>query len=352
MSARRANLLAAAVLAGATVAPLAAQQPPINQNASSFEVLPPRRLALPSLPFGGESQEMTVGFFSPQQNPTNGQPPPQPRPAPQQQQPMVSGPTVMPLFGKPQTQPQAQPGKPAFPALTAATPAPAWRWHGYGSTKASGEAQPMTPHVMTGPLPNPGLANIEMSGPITLPMPTQMPMPMPAGPVLQSGPTMPTPMPAAAPLPSYSRPGPAIEAVPIQQPAGDAIWKPSGGGRIGAVPTNPMTANEIQPVSFVAARPTDNAISRAAAFVPAAAAPAPAATPVTAQSSLAALRTTIETVCSGKGRDLDMYFRSPNHLLIRMTVRQAADAELLANTISKLPEITPYHVVFEMAVAP
>ncbi len=349
MASNRVRLIAAAALAAAA-GPLAAQSPPIHQSASSFEVLAPRRLALPQLPFGGEAQEVPAGFFSPA-----SKPPPSPNPAP----PAAPAPTaqpqgvnMMPLFGRPQP-PQPHPvAQPMFGAV----PGAPWRWHGYGSV-APGNTQPLPPNVITTAPPNPGLSGIEVAAPIVLPSPTPMAQPMPVGPSLPvfpgpSAPSRPTPLaPAAVPLPSYT---PPVEAVPMPgpTPAGDAHWKPSP-GRVGFAPASFSASTGVEPVAFRPSRSADRAVSLAT-FVPTPppTPPPPPTAKTSGDDSLVALRSTIETICAGRGRDLDMYFRSPNHLLIRMAVRQPADAERLANLISKLPELAPYHVVFEMAIAP
>jgi hypothetical protein len=91
-------------------------------------------------------------------------------------------------------------------------------------------------------------------------------------------------------------------------------------------------------------------VAPAASFTPRMTAPPPIVTPT--ENSLVVLRSTIETVCAGKGRDLDMFYRGPNQLLIQMKVRVATDAEKLATLISKLPELAAYHVTYEIAVAP
>jgi hypothetical protein len=100
----------------------------------------------------------------------------------------------------------------------------------------------------------------------------------------------------------------------------------------------------------------DPALARAV-FIPAHTpdAPPPPPEPVspsTTEGPLVALRSTIETICAGRGRDLEMFYRSPNRLLIRLKVSVAADAERLAYLISKLPELSLYHVTYEIAVAP
>jgi hypothetical protein len=91
-------------------------------------------------------------------------------------------------------------------------------------------------------------------------------------------------------------------------------------------------------------------LAPAASFTPRMTAPPPIVTPT--ENPLVVLRSTIETVCAGKGRDLDMFYRGPNQLLIQMKVRVASDAEKLATLISKLPELAQYHVMYEIAVAP
>jgi len=46
-----------------------------------------------------------------------------------------------------------------------------------------------------------------------------------------------------------------------------------------------------------------------------------------------------------------VYSRGPASLLIRVTVSKSADAEALANLISRIPELAPYEIVYEMRVA-
>jgi hypothetical protein len=78
----------------------------------------------------------------------------------------------------------------------------------------------------------------------------------------------------------------------------------------------------------------------------------PKAPTVSAGTAFSHLRTNIEHACTGKGRNLEMYSRGPNSLLIRVTVSKSADAEALANSISQIRELAPYEIVYEMRVAP
>jgi hypothetical protein len=64
--------------------------------------------------------------------------------------------------------------------------------------------------------------------------------------------------------------------------------------------------------------------------------------------TVATLRAGIEQACAGRGRDVEVYARGASSLLVRIKVRQAADAEFLANRISQLPELGPYQVLYEM----
>jgi hypothetical protein len=97
-------------------------------------------------------------------------------------------------------------------------------------------------------------------------------------------------------------------------------------------PTPPQSAP-------IAARPT----AVASGNRPAAPATAPAPT-------LPALKASIERACTGRGRDVDVSSRGPGKLLVKIKVRQTADAEYLAHAVSQLPELGPYQVLYEMQV--
>jgi hypothetical protein len=47
---------------------------------------------------------------------------------------------------------------------------------------------------------------------------------------------------------------------------------------------------------------------------------------------------------------VEILSRGQASLLVRLKVRQAADAESVANAIARLPELGPYQVLFEMQV--
>jgi len=359
MASTRARLLAAAILSGGFAGPLAAQAPGESAFAArSFEVLPPRRLPLPAAASVYDSQNRTVGFFStslsapmPQPPANTGAPatpgapnllhPPRPvgnpnpgaGPAPQ-------GVTVMPLFGRPTAQNPNQP----LPAFSAPPLAPAWRWYGYGTVVNGTMLQPVHP-VIPAIVANPSLNSPEPPPPGTLTMPSIVPMPMPPGP----GTPADSRLPGATPSwPSSSTP---VEAVPLSNTPNEPTWRPLN-GRIGA---NPSGDSGIMRANVSPSAADDPGLARAV-FIPAHTPDAPPPPePVsssTTEGPLVTLRTTIETICASRGRDLEMFYRSPNRLLIRLKVSVASDAEKLAHLISKLPELALYHVTYEMAVAP
>src|SRR5262249_22955311 len=108
------------------------------------------------------------------------------------------------------------------------------------------------------------------------------------------------------------------------------------------------SAPDVRPAAFTSASPPP--VPRAAPNPPPPA--TPSQPPARARApTLASLKANIERVCAGRGRDLDVQVRGPGSLLVKVKVRQAADAEDLANRISQLPELGPYQVLFEMLVA-
>lgn len=199
---------------------------------------------------------------------------------------------------------------------------------------------------------NPGL-QLPEGGSTVLTMPTPVPMPMPAGPMLPSDPRMPTSLPSYSPPPAA---GP-INAVPLPMGPTEPSWKPLD-SRTGFQPRQSRAIDSgVARANAVAVPPPADpwTVSRAAYVPPPeSAAPPPIEKPApatTAEGPLVVLRSTIETVIAGRGRELEMYYRGPNNLLIRLKVRAAADAEQVANLISKLPEIGPYQVTYEIEVA-
>jgi hypothetical protein len=67
--------------------------------------------------------------------------------------------------------------------------------------------------------------------------------------------------------------------------------------------------------------------------------------------ALPAIRSSIERASVGRGRDLDLVVKGQSCLLVRLKVWRASDAEYLANIISRLPELGPYQVLYEIQVA-
>jgi hypothetical protein len=354
MASTRARLLAAAILSGGIAGPLAAQAPGESAFAAqSFEVLPPRRLPLPAAASVYDSQNRTVGFFSTSLAPPMPQPPanagaptapgstnqlhaPRPVGNPNTAQ---QGVTVMPLFGRPPAQNQHQP----LPAFGAPPLAPAWRWYGYG-TVVSGNILQSVANIVPPTVANPGLVVPDPPAG-TLTMPNIVPMPMPPGP----GSPADSRIPGA--IPSYQQSPIPMEAVPLSNTPNEPIWRPLS-GRIGAV--NPNDTGILR--ANVSPNVADDPTLARAVFIPAHTVEQPPPPeqipPSTTEGPLVTLRSTIETICAGRGRDLEMFHRNPNRLLIRLKVSVASDAEKLAHLISKLPELALYHVTYEIAVAP
>jgi hypothetical protein len=101
-------------------------------------------------------------------------------------------------------------------------------------------------------------------------------------------------------------------------------------------PQAPATGRPTVATTVQRPAPSANAASQRPA-----AAPAP---------TLASLKASIERVCVGRGRDLEVISRAPGNLLVRVKVRQAGDADFLAHRISELPELGPYKILYEMQV--
>jgi hypothetical protein len=79
--------------------------------------------------------------------------------------------------------------------------------------------------------------------------------------------------------------------------------------------------------------------------------PAAYSRPAVPSMSLAPVRASIERACAGRGRDIELLPEGPTTLLVRLKVRQVADAQYLANLISRLPELSTFKVLYEMQVA-
>jgi hypothetical protein len=142
-------------------------------------------------------------------------------------------------------------------------------------------------------------------------------------------------------------------------PAADTAWRSSSHASNPSLAVSPsmiVTVAATVPVWYEPAvtldapRPAGTYISRAvsdAVILPASYRPPTVKNPPV----LTAVRASIERACAGRGRDLEIVPHGPASLLVRLKVRQSADAEYLANLIARLPELGPYHVLFEMQVA-
>jgi hypothetical protein len=283
-----------------------------------------------------------------------------------------------------------------------------WRWHGYGAASpgpvtarrtANATAnyapayippeatpQPATPLPMPTPqqthmtpLPMPStLPPTEIGSPTAAPYSPGSPMPPMAPPV---APSAPPPNASAALEPTWraagtqfaantpvaNSPEPWVAASTRQDAVMRALYASNGwpypvtARAVSEAPTAPRQA--VQQASATFAAPASNVAMGAPSARPpatqtrfldppptrtataAARPPAPAAdTPYTR------LRARVEQACAGKGRELELYSRGPGSLLVRVKVAKAADAELVANRISQLPELAPYRVSFEMRV--
>jgi hypothetical protein len=423
MARPRATLLAAVVVAAGSVAPSAARgqgDPP----DPAVSVLPPRALPLPALPLM-PAGAVPAADFAPAATvgaPTAGPPGSSQRmPVGTPVSPGAAGapsvwlaaPTEIGGAGAPTNRAPSQPaaGRPQYPSPTTTwqpapvtavpSPAPAWRWHGYGAVNNGTDAGQPTPQYQSPQSPSaaqpPSAPMNTPTGSSVIAAPDAGPAWQPPGTIMPAAPPPVNTAPAEAlPLsvePSWRPAGEKAAAAPLTAPTRVAYepWT-AVGQRVGT--TNPMVAASAPDADWrgngvVAARPaplppgsyTPRAVSDAppmtvrqasytnpvppapppaAARPPRPAAPAAAGTPRPAANAanrppvapptVAALRAGIERACAGRGRDVEVYARGASSLLVRVKVRQAADAEFLANRLSQLSELAPFQVLYEMQV--
>jgi hypothetical protein len=306
------------------------------------------------------------------------------------------GDSITGLFKRPAPRPTAA-------AAPGGAAAPAWQWHGYGATTPSGPtAVPASPgpQLFTPPAPQTsapprpgGLAQASAAeAPPTVEMPSATPA-APREPVAYSPPpTAPptahdpwkastgVPVASATDYPAYRWHGYGA-AIAAQQPDVPAPIRmayapPSSAPRPAAEPEAPVivtravssaadyaTLDTPVPASAVPAKLSpavtgEQQWTRSPAAPPAAASPPPSAVRQVAAVqprpalTIDQLRVRVVQACAGAGRNPEVYPRGPTGLLVRVKVRRALDAEVLANRISALPELAPYQVAFEMQVAP
>jgi hypothetical protein len=385
MARPRAKLLAALVAAG-SAARLIAQGEPVP--APAVDVSAPRAVEtqqMPVSPFSVVPNAVeSAGFRSSLVGNTSSF---QATP-PAEALPPSAGPIEKPSTPTPpetSTAPQAPPmtGLPYYaPAPPIPSAAPAWRWHGYGGVITAEGLPPMAPRTTvlpissTSPTPPSGSAVSAL----------------PAGPEANQG----TDWKQPGAVPAFNTPPdvapaalPASAAAPQPLSAGEPRWKSTGEqvavanpmtmGRDGWVSMTRPAATPVVTVSAsvpvyhgpmvtldpprAASRPDSRTIgdpptlAAPVAMPPVIqpvsyAVPAPAPAPKPRQASIPSnIRPGIERVCGGRGHDLDVSVCGPSSLLVRLKVGQPADAEYLANAISRMPELAPYQVQFEMQVA-
>jgi hypothetical protein len=379
-------------------------------TTASVNVLPPRPLqmpALPLLPNRGGGVIRSTQYVSPTVEAT-GQPI-SVDPA-GQGQPMWLAPPVGAEVGT--TPPGSgtdwnSPNTYAPNVRPGATNGTTWRWHGYGAAspgpitpRRTGNATanyapsyyaPEPPQQPMTPLPMPTPQQTHMT---PLPMPTPATPPPgdlgpPAGVPDQLAPPPMAP-PSAAPAngsvaiePTWRAAGAQMAAAGAPQSSAEpwvaagtrnnelmrALYASNGWPypvTARAVSDSPAPQRPvIQQTSATFAAPAANYTAQGApaarqpmtqARMPDPSAARMSAAPVRAPAAspdviYARLRARIEQACAGKGRDLEVYARGPGSLLVRVKVAKAADAELVANRISQVPELAPYRVSFEMRVS-
>jgi hypothetical protein len=261
----------------------------------------------------------------------------------------------------------AMDGLPSFPtAPPVPSAAPAWRWHGYGAVITGDNLPPTAPAVPTGSAVSALPAGPDVSqgtdgkqpgaAPAFTQSPDGAPAAMPASAV--------APQPLSANEPRHQATGEQVAAVnpmstdserwvSMARPAATPIMTVSATVPVfhGPVVTLDPPRAIVGPTSRTVGDPPILAAPIAMPPLPPiqpVAYSTPAPRPTTIPSSI---RSEIERVCAVRGHDLDVSTRGPSSLMVKLKVRQAADAEYLANAISRLPDLAPYQVQFQMQVA-
>jgi hypothetical protein len=273
-----------------------------------------------------------------------------PRPLPAETQPMPSGPTAAPTIPvNPETADWRQHG--AAPAVTPPV-----------------EVRPQVPADV--PMPPPAAIDPGWkSASLRAPRPANPARPVPAGPEpwttanARPATTNPTTLASAStPAQQWTNPGtlrpaapgtytpravpddavrPAVATAPRQDVRQATYTATTSPNPPRTAPPPPPAATAGRPIVATTTQrpaPSANAASQRPAQT---AAPAP---------TLASLKASIERVCVGRGRDLEVIARAPGNLLVRVKVRQTGDADYLAHRISELPELGPYKILYEMQV--
>jgi hypothetical protein len=240
---------------------------------------------------------------------------------------------------------------PGYPVVHPSA-APAWRWYGYGGVLPA-EILPLT--APAGP-PAPPPSGTTSDGPVAPKLPVGPPglgtdwRPPTTGPVIMT-PSEPAPQlsPTDAAWRSNAGPGNPMTAMPATWVSPDLpASMPPTSGVIMLVSANTPQAHG-PAVTLGAPRAAGTYISRGVSDAVVESASYSAPVPF-ADEGPPSVRRCIERVCAGRVRDLELIPFGPTRLVVRLKVRQSADAEYLANTIARLPELEPYQVLFEMQV--
>ncbi|MFO0807491.1 MAG: hypothetical protein U0746_02615 [Gemmataceae bacterium] len=326
------------------------------------------------------------------------------------------------------TTPKSPPQYQTYPAMTAPSAAPSWRWHGYGAVATTDVAQPisagMSPPPFTPSQPvYPPAAPAESKPTETAPAVTP-----PAGVNARNGgsdwmppggyttpppmPSLPAATPNLSPLtylePVWKSAGDRVAAAnpmsadvwpqqyaqpqPIQQqpivPAGYSYPQPAYSQMPSSQPSTPTSSwgSAFYPANpVVAASPSKNYTPRGVSdgpttFAPAYpmpaikqaafSAPPPKPSTVTEVRAverqvppvnriesrppdlLGQFKAAIDRVCAGRGYDVELTARSSSSLLLKMKVKKATDAEVVAAKIALIPELGPYQIAYEIQVQP
>jgi hypothetical protein len=266
------------------------------------------------------------------------------------------------------------------PVPIAASGSPAYRWYGYGTITPG--ANPYAP-AGTPPTAPAGWLSQTGATPGAFPVPTVNPFrPTPgaepanyvaAKQVASNTPARPAPQSPAVVSPNSMRRGPvmATSGGTIQLPAGAGQPtptvgpKPTGGAaepRPDLIPRPPLPPIRWQPDGVPLPAEADVTLSKRTEPAPLPlldAAQRPQTIARAQAASLSAPTVAPQTVadciraaCVGKTTALDIRLRDTTRLAITLRVRTAEEAEPLVNEISKLPELKPYTVDFEVHVGP
>jgi hypothetical protein len=288
-------------------------------------------------PVAGQLEKMPAGDAPPAAS--LGPPPAAGMPA----GPALPPPPAPPLPTTGPMLPPPPPNGPPHPIV----PAPLWRWHGYGGVKPTEQVQPMAfSPVPPANVPAPGEPRANTVTPTSATQSTPEWRPALPGPGYPS---------------EVGRTTTSVDAVPLPPIPSSPVT--SGIEQTAAVVRSPgmIVTACVTGATWGSPAATLDAPRPAGTYMPSTVCPTliqpasytvPASFPRPAQPmSLGPVRASIERACTGRGRDIELVPEGPSTLLVRLKVRQVADAQYLANLISRLPELASFKVIYEMQVA-